>query len=169
MGWLISLTQCLGIRSWSVYCSFGIWGLCLCVQICSGCWIHDGNNCKDPGLSSGMWPGQTPGTLFLHLHFLALPNLYYFLCPSAGWRHIQFKWKASLFPLEIAACVAYSSSSLGLHWGMSQSPGLFIFHIMCTLIGALQPRNFLRKHRVGLLTILLQTHFAPFLFPLCHR
>lgn len=85
------------------------------------------------------------------------------------WLEAQFKWKASLFPPEIAACLANSSSSLALHWGVSQSPGLFIFHIMCTLIGALQPRNFLRKHRFGLLTILLQTHFAPFLFPLCHR
>lgn len=31
---------------------------------------------------------------------------------------------------------------------------------MCTLIGTLHPRDFLRKHQFGLLTILVQTHFS---------
>lgn len=49
---------------------------------------------------------------------------------------------------------------------MSQNPGLFIFHIMRTLIGTLHPRDFLRKHQFGLLTILLQTHFSSLSFSL---
>lgn len=41
MGWLISVTQCLGIHSWSVYCSFSVWGPCSWAQVCNGFWIHD--------------------------------------------------------------------------------------------------------------------------------
>lgn len=65
------------------------------------------------------------------------------------------------FPSSDSCLCSDSSSSLGLCWGMTQTPGLFIFHIVCTLIGALHPRDFLRKHQFGLLTILLQTRFPP--------
>lgn len=99
------LDQCypmLGDPQLKCVLSFGIWGPCLCVQICSGCWIHDGNNCEDLGLSPGMWPGQTPGALFSHLWVLALPNLYYFLRPSAvagGTSSSNERLPSSLFKL----------------------------------------------------------------------
>lgn len=79
---------------------------------------------------------------------LGISDLYFFLCPSAmaGGTSSRWKYKAFLFPPQIATCVASSSSSLSLYWGTSLNSGLFIFHIMCTLIGTLHPRDFLRKH-----------------------
>lgn len=126
--------------------------------------------CEDWGLSSSTCPRQTTGTLRSLLRILAFPNSYFFLCPSvmAGGTS-RLGWKAFLFSLQIATCVVDSSPSLSWYWGMSQNPGLFIFHVMCTLIGTLHRRDFLRKHWFSLLTTLLQTHFSPFLFPFCHR
>lgn len=126
--------------------------------------------CEDWGLSSSTCPRQTTGTLRSLLRILAFPNSYFFLCPSVMAGGTSWSgWKAFLFSLQIAACAVDSSPSLSWYWGMSQNPGLFIFHIMCTLIGTLHRRDFLRKHWFSLLTTLLQTHFSPFLFPFCHR
>lgn len=157
----MSVTQSLG--SWSVCCSCSVWGPCSTTHVCNSRWIQDWESVDRGalGLSSGRCPGQTTSTLGLRLCIWAFPDLYFFLRASAmAGGTSRWSWKAFLFPLQIATCVADSSSSVGLYWGMSQNPGLFIFHIVCTLISALHPRDFLRKHQFGLLTIWLQFRFS---------